>query len=209
MINIVIADDHPIVLAGLGQLIRGEAGMQVLATCVNGTEALQVVRTRRPDVLLLDINMPKLDGFGVLRTLSAEHSDVRAIVLTAELDSSAVAAARLAGARGVVLKELSPQHVLDCIRRVHAGTDWVEFLGRAREAADSRQEERDTSELTPRERELATLVASGLRNREIAARLGISEGTAKLHLYNVYKKLGVSSRVELAIRMQSAQASRS
>lgn len=205
MINIVIADDHPIVLAGLGQLIRGEAGMQVLATCVNGAEALQAVRTRKPDVLLLDINMPKLDGFGVLRTLSAEHSDVRAIVLTAELDPSAVAAARLAGARGVVLKELSPQHVLDCIRRVHSGTEWVEFLGRARDAAELRQEPRDTNDLTPRERELATLVASGLRNREIAARLGISEGTAKLHLYNVYKKLGVANRVELAIRMQSTR----
>lgn len=205
MINIVIADDHPIVLAGLGQLIRGEAGMQVVATCVNGTEALQAVRARRPDVLLLDINMPKLDGFGVLRTLASERVDVRTIVLTAELDSSAVAAARLAGARGVVLKELSPQHVLDCIRRVHAGTEWVEFLGRPRDEAPDRPEHRDTNELTPRERELATLVAGGLRNRDIATRLGISEGTAKLHLYNVYKKLGVSSRLELAIRMQGGR----
>ncbi len=205
MIDIVIADDHPIVLAGLSQLIRGEAGMQVVATCVNGAEALQAVRARRPDMLLLDINMPQLDGFGVLRTLATERAAVRTIVLTAELDSGAVAAARLAGARGVVLKELSPQHVLDCIRRVHSGTDWVEFLGRARDVGEHREEQRDTSELTPRERELATLVASGLRNREIATRLGISEGTAKLHLYNVYKKLGVSSRVELAIRMQTAQ----
>ena len=203
MINIVLADDHPIVLAGLGQLIRGEAGMQVVATCVNGTEALQAVRTRRPDVLLLDIYMPKLDGFGVLRTLANERAGVRTIVLTAELDSAAVAAARLAGARGVVLKELSPQHVLDCIRRVHSGTEWVEYLGRPHGPGSERQH--DASELTPRERELAALVASGLRNREIAARLGISEGTAKLHLYNVYKKLGVSSRVELAIRMQGAQ----
>ena len=205
MINIVIADDHPIVLAGLGQLIRGQAGMQVVATCVNGTEALQAVRARRPDVLLLDINMPKLDGFGVLRTLANERADVRTIVLTAELDASAVGAARLAGARGVVLKELSPQHVLDCIRSVHAGSEWIEFLGRASAAPKKPALQHDTNELTPRERELATLVASGLRNREIAARLGISEGTAKLHLYNVYKKLGVSSRVELAIRMQGGQ----
>lgn len=205
MINIVIADDHPIVLTGLGQLIRGEAGMQVVANCVNGAEALEAVRTRRPDVLLLDINMPKLDGFGVLRTLASERADVRTIVLTAELDPAAVAAARLAGARGVVLKELSPQHVLDCIRRVHAGAEWLEFLGRRREPAEERADARHGHELTPRERELATLVASGLRNREIAVRLGISEGTAKLHLYNVYKKLGVSSRVELAIRMQNGQ----
>jgi DNA-binding NarL/FixJ family response regulator len=203
MINIVIADDHPIVLAGLGQLIRGEAGMQLVATCVNGNEALQAVHTRRPDVLLLDINMPKLDGFGVLKALATERADVRTVVLTAELDSSAVATARLAGARGVVLKELSPQHVLDCIRRVHAGDDWVEILGRPRAPAPNRPDRPEVNELTPRERELATLAASGLRNREIAARLGISEGTAKLHLYNVYKKLGVSSRVELTIRMQS------
>jgi DNA-binding NarL/FixJ family response regulator len=205
MINIVIADDHPIVLAGLSQLIRGEAGMQVLATCVNGAEALQAVRARRPDVLLLDINMPKLDGFGVLRTLAGERADVRTIVLTAEMDSAAVAAARLAGARGVVLKELSPQHVLDCIRTVHAGSEWVECVGRARESTAPRPDQPQVNELTPRERELAMLVASGLRNREIATRLGISEGTAKLHLYNVYRKLGVSSRVELAIRLQSAQ----
>jgi len=156
-------------------------------------------------VLLLDINMPKLDGFGVLRTLANERADVRTIVLTAELDASAVGAARLAGARGVVLKELSPQHVLDCIRSVHAGSEWIEFLGRASAAPKKPALQHDTNELTPRERELATLVASGLRNREIAARLGISEGTAKLHLYNVYKKLGVSSRVELAIRMQGGQ----
>ena len=205
MIDIAIADDHPIVLAGLGQLIRGEAGMQIVATCINGTEALQAVRARRPDVLLLDINMPRLDGFGVLRALATEHAAVHTIVLTAELDPADVASVRLAGARGVVLKELSPQHVLDCIRRVHAGGEWVEFLGRPRSTPEEREASHDRNELTPRERELAALVASGLRNREIAARLGISEGTAKLHLYNVYKKLGVSSRVELAIRMQAAR----
>lgn len=209
MINVVIADDHPIVLAGLGQLIRGEAGMQVVATCVNGAEALQAVHAKNPDVLLLDINMPKLDGLGVLRALAAERTPVCTVVLTAELDPPAVAALRLAGARAVVLKELSPQHVVDCIRRVHAGAEWIECLGHARGAAESRSESRDYLELTPRERELAALVASGLRNREIASRLGISEGTAKLHLYNVYKKLGVANRVELAIRMQGAQSAAS
>ncbi|HTJ22002.1 MAG TPA: response regulator transcription factor [Gemmatimonadaceae bacterium] len=206
MINVVIADDHPIVLAGLGQLIRGEAGMQVVATCVNGVEALHAVHTRRPDILLLDINMPKLDGLGVLRALAAERADVCTVVLTAELDPSAAAALRLAGARAVVLKELSPQHVVDCIRRVHAGAEWIECLGRPPVVTEARKEQPDHPELTPRERELAALVASGLRNREIASRLGISEGTAKLHLYNVYKKLGVANRVELAIRMQGAQS---
>ncbi|HET7373957.1 MAG TPA: response regulator transcription factor [Gemmatimonadaceae bacterium] len=206
MINVVIADDHPIVLAGLGQLIRGEAGMQVVATCVNGVEALQAVHTKKPDVLLLDINMPKLDGLGVLRALASERAAVCTVVLTAELGTSAVAALRVAGARAVVLKELSPQHVIDCIRRVHAGTEWIECLGRSAAATETRSEQPDHAELTPRERELAALVASGLRNREIASRLGISEGTAKLHLYNVYKKLGVANRVELAIRMQGSQS---
>lgn len=209
MINVVIADDHPIVLAGLDQLIRGEAGMQVVATCVNGVEALQAVHTKKPDVLLLDINMPKLDGIGVLRALASERAVVYTVVLTAELDTSAVAALRLAGARAVVLKELSPQHVIDCIRRVHAGTEWIECLGRSPAVNETRSEQPDHAELTPRERELAALVASGLRNREIASRLGISEGTAKLHLYNVYKKLGVANRVELAIRMQGRQSAAS
>ncbi|HSQ30243.1 MAG TPA: response regulator transcription factor, partial [Gemmatimonadaceae bacterium] len=155
MINVVIADDHPIVLAGLGQLIRGEAGMQVVATCVNGVEALQAVHTRRADVLLLDINMPRLDGLGVLRALAAERAAVCTVVLTAELDPSAAAALRLAGARAIVLKELSPQHVVDCIRRVHAGAEWIECLGRSAPVTEARSQQPDHTELTPRERELA------------------------------------------------------
>lgn len=204
MIDVVIADDHPIVLAGLTQLFRQQAGMRVVATCVNGLEALDAVRSHRPHILLLDLNMPKLDGLRVLRTLSAERIDVTTIVLTAEANAPDVSAARAAGARGIVLKELSPQHVIDCVRRAHAGSEWIEFLGRAREAAPEAGEHQESLGLTPRELELAGLVVSGLRNREIATQLGISEGTTKLHLYNVYKKLGVANRVELVLRMRSA-----
>lgn len=204
MIDIVIADDHPIVLAGLTQLFRQQAGMRVVATCVNGLEALDAVRSHRPHILLLDLNMPKLDGLRVLRTIAAERIDVNTIVLTAEANAPDVSAARAAGARGIVLKELSPQHVIDCVRRAHSGSEWVEFLGRAREATPEQSELQESLGLTPRELELAALVVSGLRNRDIATRLGISEGTAKLHLYNVYKKLGVANRVELVLRMRSA-----
>lgn len=207
MIDVIIADDHPIVLAGLTQLFRQEGGMRVVATCVNGLEALDAVRTHRPDVLLLDLNMPKLDGLRVLRALASERIVVNTIVLTAEADAARVSAARAAGARGIVLKDLSPHHVIDGVRRVYAGSEWVEFLGRPRDAAPEQSEPRDEPEslgLTPRELELATLVVSGLRNRDVATRLGISEGTAKLHLYNVYKKLGVANRVELVLRMRNA-----
>ncbi|HEX8943694.1 MAG TPA: response regulator transcription factor [Gemmatimonadaceae bacterium] len=204
MIDVVIADDHPIVLAGLTQLFRQQAGMRVVATCVNGLEALDAVRTHRPHALLLDLNMPKLDGLRVLRTLTAERIGVSTIVLTAEANAPDVAAARAAGARGIVLKELSPQHVIDAVRRAHAGAEWIEFLGRPRDPLPEPGEQQDSLGLTPRELELAGLVVSGLRNRDIAARLGISEGTAKLHLYNVYKKIGVASRVELVLRMRSA-----
>jgi len=203
MIDVIIADDHPIVLAGLTQLFRQQAGMRVVATCVNGVEALDAVRSHHPHILLLDLNMPKLDGLRVLRTLAAERIDVTTIVLTAEANAPEVAAVRAAGARGIVLKELSPQHVIDCARRAHAGSEWIEFLGRAREAAPEPGEQQESLGLTPRELELAGLVVSGLRNREIATQLGISEGTAKLHLYNVYKKLGVANRVELVLRMRS------
>jgi len=204
MIDVVIADDHPIVLAGLAQLFRQEAGMRVVATCVNGVEALDAVRLHKPDVLLLDLSMPKLDGLHVLRTLAAERVVVSTVVLTADADASDVGSVRAAGARGIVLKELSPHHVIDCVRRVHGGAEWVEFLGRAAEPAPSQDAPPESLGLTPRELELASLVVSGLRNRDIAARLGISEGTTKLHLYNVYKKLGVASRVELVLRMRSA-----
>lgn len=204
MIDIIIADDHPIVLAGLTQLFRQQAGMRVVATCVNGLEALDAVRAQRPDILLLDLNMPRLDGLSVLRALASERIVVSTIVLTAEADATAVSAARAAGARGVVLKELSPQHVIDCVRSAYAGGGWVEFLGRPRDATPEQDKSEESLGLTPRELELATLVVSGLRNRDVATRLGISEGTAKLHLYNVYKKIGVANRVELVLRMRSA-----
>jgi DNA-binding NarL/FixJ family response regulator len=204
MIDVVVADDHPIVLAGLAQLFRQEAGMRVVATCVHGLEALDAVRTHKPDVLLLDLNMPKLDGLSVLRALAAERISVSTVVLTAEIGSTDVSAVRAAGAKGIVLKELSPRHVIDCVRRVHSGSEWVELLGQTREVAPPRATPPESLGLTPRELELAALVVSGLRNREIAERLGISEGTAKLHLYNVYKKLGVANRVELVLRMRSA-----
>jgi len=204
MIDVAIADDHPIVLAGLAQLFRQEAGMRVVATCVNGLEALDAVRLHKPDILLLDLNMPKLDGLRVLRTLAAEHAAVSTVILTADADTSDVSSVRGAGARGIVLKELSPHHVIDCVRRVHGGAEWVELLGRTPEPPPGREAPAESLGLTPRELELAALVLSGLRNRDIAARLGISEGTTKLHLYNVYKKLGVASRVELVLRMRSA-----
>jgi DNA-binding NarL/FixJ family response regulator len=204
MIDVAIADDHPIVLAGLAQLFRQEVGMRVVATCVNGLEALDAVRLNKPDILLLDLNMPKLDGLRVLRALAAERSTVSSVVLTADADASDVGMARAAGARGIVLKELSPHHVIDCVRRVHGGAEWVEFLGLTREVTPLANQPSDSLGLTPRELELAGLVVSGLRNRDVAARLGISEGTTKLHLYNVYKKLGVANRVELVLRLRSA-----
>lgn len=210
MISLIIADDHPIVLAGLTQLFRQEAGMRVISTCVNGLEALDAVRAQRPDVLLLDLNMPKLDGLNVLNRLAAERSTVSAVVLTAGVEASDVERARLAGARGIVLKESPPRHVIDCVRRVHGGERWVEFLGprvQPAKAEPSAAPSVPTLGLTPREVELTELVASGLRNREIAERLGISEGTAKLHLYNVYKKLGVANRVELVLRLRGQSPS--
>ena len=204
MIDVIIADDHPIVLAGLTQLIRQEAGMRVVATCVNGLEALEATRAQRPHILLLDLKMPALDGLRVLRALAAERIVVGTIILTAEADESEVSAVRTAGASGIVLKELSPHHVTDSIRRVHSGAAWVEFLGRSGKNTAVQPDDDESLGLTPRELELATLVTSGLRNRDVAIRLGISEGTAKLHLYNVYKKLDVANRVELVLRMRRA-----
>ena len=204
MIDLIVADDHPIVLAGLTQLFRQEAGMRVVAGCVDGREALEAVRLHRPDILLLDLNMPKLDGLGVLRAIAAERISVSTVVLTADADPADVSAARAAGARAIVLKEFSPRNVVDCVRRVHSGSEWVEFLGRPTSPVAKQPDQPDALGLTPRELELASLVVSGLRNRDVAARLGISEGTAKLHLYNVYKKIGVANRVELVLRMRSA-----
>lgn len=206
-IRLVIADDHPIVLDGLENLFRLEPDFQVVARCVNGDECLTAVRQHQPDVLVLDLRMPRKDGLAVLRELHREKQPLKVVLLATALEEEEVLEALRLGVRGMVLKELAPQMVVQCVRKVHAGERWLEkqAVGRALEMLLRREAgEREASTvLTPREIEMVGMVARGLRNKEMSERLAISEGTVKIHLHHIYKKLKVENRVELILYAQS------
>lgn len=206
-IRVALADDHPIVLDGLENLFRLEPDFQVVARCVNGEESLAAVRRHRPDVLLLDIHMPGKDGLTVLRELQREKVPTKVVLLAAVLEDEEVLDALRLGVRGMLLKELAPQMVVRCVRKVHAGEQWIEThaFGRALDTLLQREagEREAASLLTPREIEMVRMVARGLRNKEMSERLAISEGTVKIHLHHIYKKVKVENRVELILYAQS------
>jgi DNA-binding NarL/FixJ family response regulator len=200
-IRLVVADDHPLILDALQQLFRLEPDCELLACCRNGTETLQAVKDYQPDVLILDIRMPGQDGLAVLRALRQEHAPTRVVLLTAGLeDHEALEALRL-GVQGVVLKEMAPHLLVQCVRKVHAGEHWVErhSVGRALDTVLRHQDGlRDVMRLlTPRELEIVRLVAQGCSNKHIAELLSISEGTVKLHMHHIYTKLAIDSRLDL------------
>ena len=200
-IKIVLADGHQIVLDSLEQLFAAEADFRVIARCSDGEEALQTVRKLTPDILILEIRMAGMDGLECLRQLKQEKLPTRVVFLTAMVDEDQALEAIRLGAGGVVLKEMSPHLLLLCIRKVHAGEQWIErqSITRAIEKLLNREAgaRRLASLVTTRETEIVRLVAQDLPNKEIADRLGISAGTIKIHLHNIYQKLNVSSRREL------------
>jgi DNA-binding NarL/FixJ family response regulator len=200
-IRIVLADDHPPILQGLALLLRQEPDLEVLAGCRDGEETLQAVRQFRPDVLILDILMPGKDGLTVLRELRQMESPTRVILLTAAIDEDSLLEAMRLGVGGVVLKEMTVQLLIQCVRKVYAGDQWLErhSIGRAMEKMLRREAgTREVAQLlTSRELEIVRLAANGLRNKEIASKLAISEGTVKIHLHRSYEKLHVDSRMAL------------
>lgn len=202
MIRVVIADDHPIVLDGLTQLFASERDVEVVRRCTDGEQALAAARIARPDVLVLDVRMPRLGGLEVLRTLTAEHNRTRVVLLTAQMNDAEVLTAVRSGVAGIVLKETAPRVLLQCVRAVAAGEQFLDsrMIQSAVEATVRRDAalQKAVKELTRREIDIARMVATGARNREIAEKLGISEGTVKMHLHTIYEKLGISGRVELS-----------
>jgi DNA-binding NarL/FixJ family response regulator len=205
-IRLVLADDHPIILDGLESLFRMEQDIQVVARCVNGEEALKAVRQHRPDILILDIRMPAKDGLQVLREIQEDNLPTQIILLTVGLDEEETVEALRLGVRGVVLKEMAPQMLVQCVRKVHGGEQWLErrSVGRALEKLLWREAgaREIAGMLTPREIEIVRMVAAGLRNKEIADKLFISEGTVKIHLHHIYEKLQLDGRLELALYAQ-------
>jgi DNA-binding NarL/FixJ family response regulator len=206
-IRLVLVDDHPIILHGLQRLFEQEADIEVVRTCVKIDEAVEAVRSTQPDVLVLDLKMQDGHGLDVLRVLGADGRSCRTVILTAAMRDDELAAAMELGVAGIVLKESPPASLIDCVRDVHRGERRVdvEALARAADAGRPRSVplpgERMPA-LTPRETEIVRLVAQGLRNKELAQRLSITEGTVKIHLHNIYDKLGVDGRLELVLTAQ-------
>jgi two-component system, NarL family, nitrate/nitrite response regulator NarL len=202
-IRLVVVDDHPIVLEGLERLFRVEGDLEIVARCVNGREALEAVRLHRPDILLLDVRLPGGTGLDVLEQLRREGLPTQAILLAGSVNQDELMEALQLGARGVVLKEMAPELLIRCIRTVHAGGRWLEddFLGRAITGILDRDGIAGSGRLTlsPREMEIVRLAATGHHNRDIAEGLHITEGTVKVHMHNIYEKLGIDGRVELTI----------
>lgn len=195
MIRIVLVDDHPIVLRGLVQVLEQRPDLQIVATCEDGAAAVAVIREHQPDVAVLDGRLPGLDGLGIVRALEADAGPTRFVLLTATIDPREALAAMNLGVRGVVFKDQPVEQLVECIHTVHAGGTWHPPGTAAPDPV--------ASTLTAREIEIVRMLGHGLRNKQVAADLGISEGTVKVHLHRIYEKLGVDGRVELILWAQS------
>src|SRR5215467_3248 len=197
-IRIVIADDHAIFRDGLRRLLATQEDFRVIGEASDGKEAIAMATDLRPDVLLLDLAMPRVPGMEVLRELAHQEVAVRTILLTAAIQPFAVTSALQLGARGIVLKASPPKMLLKSIRSVCEGQFWVGSEP-VTTFARTGQASSGGFGLTSREIEIISAIKEGSSNREIASKLAISEETVKRHLSNIYAKLGVSSRLELAV----------
>src|SRR5436305_2248375 len=198
MTRVLLADDHPMIGSALGMLLRG-TDYQLVGRARSGKEALAQIDRLKPDLLLLDVNVPDGSGIDVLRRLRKNGEARPVILLTAGLDDPQLLAADDLEPDGIVLKTSDPALLLECMDHVLGGKNWVdpEIVDRTKAA---KQRHSSFPPLTPRERELVELVRQGLRNRDIAARPGVTEGTVKVYLHSIFDKVGVASRTELAIR---------
>jgi len=208
-VRILIADDHPIFRDGLRRLLEAEEGLKVLGEAADGAEAVKLARQLKPDILLLDLAMPKHPGLEALRDLSVAPgaNPVRVILLTAAAEKSQIVEALQLGARGVVLKDSATQLLLKAIQTVMSGEYWVgresvsnlvQYLRTLMQSSVDEARQKKFG-LTPRELEIVSAVVAGYANKEIAEYFKISEDTVKHHLSNIFDKLGVSTRLELAL----------
>jgi two-component system, NarL family, nitrate/nitrite response regulator NarL len=204
-IRILIADDHSIFRDGVRKLLEAEGGFTVVGEATTGVEALELVSELRPDILLLDISMPRLTGLEVLRRLSKQPAPMRTILLTASVEKSEIIEALLLGAHGVVPKQSASRMLFKSIRTVMAGEFWVsrdmvsDLVETLRGPSNSGLAGAKTMGLTRRELEVIAAVVEGQVNKDIAQTFHISEYTVKHHLTRIFDKLGVSNRVELAM----------
>jgi two-component system nitrate/nitrite response regulator NarL len=206
-VRILIADDHPIFRDGLKRLLESEGEFKVIGEACDGVEAVTMARQLIPEIMLLDLAMPRRQGLETLRELASDARSVRVILLTAAAEKEQIVEALQLGARGVVLKDSATQILLKSIRAVMNGEYWVgresvsnlvQYL-KTLVTPPSAFPQRNKYRLTPRELEIIAAVVAGFANKEIAQYFKISEDTVKHHLSNIFDKVGVSSRLELAL----------
>lgn len=211
MIRVVLADDHAVVRRGLAGLIESTHDLVVVGVAKDGSEAVILVREHRPDVAVMDLQMPVLDGVEATRAIVAEQTGTEVLVLTSFSDHARIDAAIEAGAVGYLLKDAEPEVLLDGIRAVARGESPLDpraarhLLSRAsREGAGAGPPAANdgAADLSPREAEVLRLVVEGLLNKQIAVRLGITERTVKAHLTSVYQRIGVADRTQAALWAQ-------
>jgi two-component system NarL family response regulator len=190
----MFVDDHPILREGLAAIIATQPDMQVVAEAGNGQQAVELFRRHQPDITLMDLRLPVMSGIEAMAAIRREFPDARFIVLTTYDGDEDVYRALQAGARAYLLKDLLRRELLDAIRAVHAGHRWMSPSVAMRLA-----ERLPRSELTAREMDVLKLIVRGQSNKEIAATLGVAEGTIRIHVSNILSKLGVSDRTQAAV----------
>jgi DNA-binding NarL/FixJ family response regulator len=200
MIRVLVVEDHAVVRAGLEKLLRSFADVEVVATAADGAQAVELVESERPDVVLMDLELPVVDGIEATRRIGDGSSGARVVVLTSFSDRERILRAIDAGAIGYLLKDADPDELHRGIRAAAAGES--PLAPRAAQALVSARAERKEAELSAREQEVLTLLARGLQNKLIASRLGISEKTVKAHLTSVFQRIGVTDRTQAALWAQ-------
>jgi DNA-binding NarL/FixJ family response regulator len=190
-IRVLVADDHPVVRTGLGAVIAEEIDLELVAEAENGARAVALFRDHRPDVTLMDLRMPVMDGVEAIRTITTEFPDARILALTTYEGDADIRRALEAGASGYLLKDMLLTEVLTAVRAVHRGERVIPAA-----VAERLAEFPERSDLTDREAEVLQLVARGLSNKEVARAIGRTDETVKIHLKNAFAKLDVADRTE-------------
>jgi DNA-binding NarL/FixJ family response regulator len=198
MIRVLIVDDHAVVRRGLEQLIASAADLELVGAAADGEDAVRLAEQFTPDVVLMDLSMPVLDGVEATRRIVAASPGVHVVVLTSFDDQRRILDALGAGATGYLLKDAEPDEVLAAIRTAVEGGSPLDPRA-ARVLLDARREQAPARRLSPREEEVLRLLATGLANKQIARRLGITERTVKAHLTSVFQHLGVTDRTQAAL----------
>lgn len=198
MIRVLIADDHAVVRTGLAQLVSAFDGIELVGAAADGEEAVALCAERSPDVVLMDLEMPALDGIGATRRVKAAHPEVAVVILTSFSDRERILQALDAGAAGYLLKDAEPDELARAIRAAARGEAPLDPRA-ARAVLSARQAASPADTLSEREREVLLMVADGLPNKVIAQRLAISEKTVKAHLTSVFRQLGVTDRTQAAL----------